>query len=39
VELESVIEVEEVLHLVVGDAAIDHCLLARVHDDKRELKR
>ena len=37
-QLKSVIEVKEVLHLVVGDAAIDHRLLARVNDDKRQLK-
>ena len=35
--LEGVVKVEEVLHLVVGDAAVDHRLLARVHDDERQL--
>jgi hypothetical protein len=38
VDLEGVVEVEEVLHLVVGDAAVDHRLLARVNDDERKLK-
>ena len=38
VDLKRVVEVEEVLHLVVGDAAIDHRLLARVHDDERQLE-
>ena len=35
--LEGVVKVEEVLHLVVGDAAVDHRLLARVHDDEGQL--
>ena len=39
VKLEGVVEVEEVLHLVVGDAAVDHRLPARVHDDERQLER
>ena len=38
VDLEGVVEVEEVLHLVIRDAAVDHRLLARVHDDERQLK-
>jgi len=38
VDLEGVVEVEEVLHLVVGDAAVDHRLLARVNDDERKLE-
>ena len=39
VDLKRVVEVEEILHLVVGDAAIDHRLLARVHDDEGQLER
>ena len=38
VDFKSVVEVKEVLHLVVGNAAIDHRLLARVHDDERQLR-
>ena len=37
-DLKRVVEVEEILHLVVGDAAIDHRLLARVHDDEGQLE-
>ena len=37
-QLKCVIKVKEVLHLVVGDAAVDHRLLARVHNDERQLK-
>ena len=37
-DFKSVVEVKEVLHLVVGNAAIDHRLLARVHDDERQLR-
>jgi len=33
-QLERVVEVEEVLHLVVGDAAVDDSLLARVDNDE-----
>ena len=36
-DFECVVKVEKVLHLVVGDTAVDHRLLARVHDDEREL--
>ena len=36
---ECVVEVEEILHLVVRDAAVDHRLLARVHDDERKLNK
>ena len=36
-QLECVVEVEEVLHLVVGDAAVDYSLLARVDDDEGQL--
>ena len=39
VKFEGVVEVEEVLHLVVGDAAVDHRLPARVHDDEGQLER
>jgi hypothetical protein len=38
VDLEGVVKVEEVLHLVVGDAAVDDSLLARVHDDEGKLQ-
>jgi hypothetical protein len=37
-DFKSVIEVKKILHLVVGNAAIDHRLLARVHDDERQLR-
>ncbi len=37
-DFKRVVEVEEVLHLVVGDAAIDHRLLAGVDDDERQLR-
>ncbi len=37
-DLKCVVEIEEVLHLVVRDAAVDHRLLARVHDDERQLQ-
>ena len=38
VDFKGIVEVEEVLHLVVRDAAVDHRLLARVHNDERQLK-
>ena len=38
-DLKCVVEVEEVLHLVVRDAAVDHRLLARVHDNERQLQK
>ena len=34
-----VVEVEEVLVLVVGDAAVDLSVLGRVDDDERQLDR
>jgi len=37
VDLERVVEVEEVLHLVVGDGAVNHCLLAGPDDNEGEL--
>ena len=37
VDLKGVVKVEEVLHLVVGNGALDNSLLARVHYDERQL--
>ena len=37
VDLEGVIKVEEVFHLVVGDRAVDHGLLRGADDDEWEL--
>ena len=38
VDFKGIVEVEEVLHLVVRDAAVNHRLLACVYDDERKLK-
>lgn len=35
VDFKSVIEVKKILHFVVGDAAINNSLFARVHNNKR----